>query len=207
MRIAVLGASGRTGGVVVTRALERHHDVVAVVRSASRAPQRTTPAIADALDAKALAKAFAGVDAIISCVGHVKGQGDGKLLASSVTAILEAMAVSGVRRVIVVSASGAFVGGDDPLTRFIAKPLLNRILRENMDDTRAMEGVLRSSDVEWTALRPSQLVDKPGTANYRWRIESSLPWGFQTSYNTVARAALDALTRPDWVRRAVSIAD
>ena len=207
MRIAVLGASGRTGSVVVTRALEQHHEVVAVVRSPSRAPQNTTPVIADALDATALAEGFAGVNAIISCVGHVKGQGDGTLLASSATAVLGAMAASGVRRLIVVSASGAFVGGDDPLTRFIAKPLLNRILRENMDDTRAMETVLRSSDVDWTALRPSQLVDKPGKANYRSRIELSLPWGFQTSYNTVARAALDALTRPDWARHAVSIAD
>ena len=207
MRVAVIGASGRTGTATVARALSAGHEVVAVVRSSSRAPQDTTPVIADALDATALAKGFAGVDAIISCVGHVKGQGDGTLLASSATAVLEAMSTSGVRRLIVVSASGAFVGGDDPLTRFIAKPLLNRILRENMDDTRAMEAVLRSSDVDWTALRPSQLVDKPGKANYRSRIELSLPWGFQTSYNTVARAALDALTRPDWARHAVSIAD
>jgi putative NADH-flavin reductase len=117
------------------------------------------------------------------------------------------MTTRGVRRLIVVSASGAFVGGDDPLTRFIAKPLLNRILRDNMDDIRAMEAVLRSSDVDWTALRPSQLVDKPGKANYRSRVELSLPWGFQTSYNTVARATLDALSRPDWVRHAVSVAD
>jgi putative NADH-flavin reductase len=207
MRIAVLGASGRTGSVVVSRALERHHEVVAVVRSASRAPEGTTPALADALDEMALAAAFTGVDAIISCVGHIKGQGDGRLLAASATAILEAMSTTGVRRLVVVSASGAFVGGDDPLTRFIAKPLLNRILRENMDDTRAMEAVLRASDVDWTALRPSQLVDKPGKENYRSRIDLSLPWGFQTSYNTVARAALDALTRPDWARHAVSIAD
>jgi putative NADH-flavin reductase len=207
MRIAILGASGRTGNVVVTRALEQQHEVVAVVRSAARAPVGTTPAVADALDPAGLADAFGGVDAVISCVGHVKGQGDGTLLASSAAAVLEAMSTSRVRRLVVVSASGAFVGGDDPLTRFIAKPLLNRILRENMNDTRAMEAVLRSSDVDWTALRPSQLVDKPGKENYRTRVELSLPWGFQTSYNTVARAALDALTRPDWARHAVSVAD
>jgi uncharacterized protein YbjT (DUF2867 family) len=207
MRIAVLGASGRTGRVVVARALAAGHDVRAVVRSADRAPAGSTPALADALDIPALTEAFLGMDAVISCLGHVKGQGDGTLLASSSRATLEAMAGSGVDRFVVVSASGAFVGGDDPLTRFIAKPILNRILRENMDDTRAMEAVLRASGVDWTALRPSQLVDKPGKANYRRRIELSLPWGFQTSYNTVARAALDALEKPDWVGHAVSVAD
>jgi putative NADH-flavin reductase len=207
MRVAIIGASGRTGGAVVSRALEEGHDVVAVVRSASRAPAGTTAAVSDALDVKALATAFRGVDAVISCVGHVKGQGDGTLLASSAAAIIEAMSASGVRRLIVVSASGAFTGGDDPLTRFVAKPILNRILRENMDDTRAMEAVLRHSDVDWTALRPSQLVAKPGKPKYRSRIELSLPWGFQTSYNTVARGAIDALSRPDWTRHAVSIAD
>jgi putative NADH-flavin reductase len=207
MRIALLGASGRTGTVVATRALDEGYEVVAVVRSAARSPRGTIAAVADALDARALSTAFAGVDAIVSCLGHIKGQGDGKLLASSATAILEAMSISGVHRLVVVSASGAFTGGDDPLTRFIAKPLLNRILRENMDDTRAMEAVLRDGDAEWTALRPSQLVDKSGKATYRTRVDLSLPWGFQTSYNTVARAALDALTQPDWVRHAVSIAD
>ena len=207
MRIAVIGASGRTGNVVVARALGRGHEVIAVVRSASRAPAGTTAVVADALDVPGLAAAFLGADAVISCVGHVKGQGDETLLASSAAAILTAMQASAVRRLIVVSASGAFIGGDDPFTRFVAKPILNRILRENMDDTRAMEAVLRKSNADWTALRPSQLVDKPGKPNYRSRIELSLPWGFQTSYNTVARAALDAFSRPDWVQHAVSVAD
>jgi putative NADH-flavin reductase len=207
MRIAILGASGRTGGAVVAHALEQGHDVVAVVRSASRAPSGTTPAVADALDAAALSAAFQNADALISCLGHVKGQSDARLLTSSAKAILAGMSAAGVGRLVVVSASGAFVGGDDPLTRFIAKPILNRILRDNMDDTRAMEAVLRTSSVEWTALRPSQLVDKPGKVPYRSRVELSLPWGFQTSYKTVARAALDALANPDWIGHAVSIAD
>lgn len=207
MRIAIIGASGRSGLTVVARALVQNHEVVAVVRSASRAPQGTTPAVADARDVAALTVAFDGCDAVISCLGHVTGEDNGRLLASATSAILEAMSAAGVRRLVVESASGAFTGGDDPVTRFIAKPILNRVLRENMDDTRAMEAVLRASSVEWTALRPSQLVDKPGKVKYRSRVDLSLPWGFQTSYNTVARAALDALATPAWIAHPVSIAD
>ncbi|MFE9558200.1 NAD(P)H-binding protein [Streptomyces sp. NPDC006703] len=38
MRIAILGASGRTGGTLVDQALERGHEVVALVRT----PAKTT---------------------------------------------------------------------------------------------------------------------------------------------------------------------
>jgi putative NADH-flavin reductase len=204
MRIAVVAASGRVGGYVVRHALETGHEVLSVVRSASRAPAGTPAFETSATEVRGLARAFDEVDAVISCVGHVKGQPNPHLLAESARSVVKA---AGDTRLVFISASGAFTGGDDPITRFIAKPILNRVLRENMADTRAMEAQLRSTSANWTTIRPSQLVDRVGKHPYRSRVDLSIPWGFQTTYVAVAQSCVDALATPAWIGHAVSVAD
>src|SRR6202000_3246458 len=68
------------------------------------------------------------------------------------------MADTGVRRLVAVSASGAFIEPSDPfVTRVIAKPLLQRFLRDAMADTRRMEGEGWASTADWTLAGPRPL--------------------------------------------------
>ena len=77
-RVLILGATGRTGGRVLTQLLERGVPVRAIVRSASRLPAGSVgnPLLdvvqADllALPPEALAGHLAGCDTVISCLGH-----------------------------------------------------------------------------------------------------------------------------------------
>lgn len=207
MRIAVLGASGRTGHSTVHHALAAGHDVVSVVRNPGKAPAGTTVVQADARDTAALAEAVRGVGAVVSCIGHVTGQDDPTLLRDGAQALTDAMASTGGRRLIAVSAAAAYVAGDDPLSRFIAKPLLERMLKANNIDTRAMEDVIRSSQTDWTLLRPSRLVAGDGSSNYRSRIDKAIWWHYNTRFDTVGRAAIDAIGRTDWSHRAVFITE
>ena len=72
MRIAVIGANGHTGRIVVKDALARGHQVVAVARTdqASRPDDHNlTNARADVRDAGALMHALVGTDAVISALG------------------------------------------------------------------------------------------------------------------------------------------
>lgn len=207
MRIAVLAASGRTGSATVRHALAAGHDVVSVVRTPSKAPAGTTVAQADARDAAALAHAFRDADAVVSCVGHVTGQEDPTLLRDSASALVAAMAAVGTRRVVAVSAAAAYVAGDDPLSRFIAKPILERMLKANNVDTRAMEDVIRSSTAHWTLLRPSRLVAGNGSARYRSRVDRAVWWHYNTRFDTVGRAAVDALSRSDWIGHSAFITE
>ncbi|MBO2458282.1 NAD(P)-dependent oxidoreductase [Actinomadura violacea] len=89
MRIAVLGASGKVGRLLVDQALERGHQVVAFVR----APDRyAAPASAGAgqieirqADVR-LPETFPDVsdaDAVVSAIGISKGDGPGALLAGA----------------------------------------------------------------------------------------------------------------------------
>jgi putative NADH-flavin reductase len=207
MRIAVLGASGRSGRSTVQHALAAGHDVVSVVRNPAKAPEGTAVAQADGRDVAALTRALHGVDAVVSCIGHIEGQDDPTLLRDSAAALVSAASSADVRRLVAVSAAAAYVAGDDPLSRFIAKPLLERMLKANNIDTRAMEDVIRSSGAGWTLLRPSRLVPGDGSGNYRRRIDQAVWWHYNTRFDTVGRAAVDALSHTDWIRRAVFITE
>jgi uncharacterized protein YbjT (DUF2867 family) len=203
MLIAVIGASGRTGRATVAHALEEGHEVVAVVRTAASAPRATDVEVADARDIGALTSAIRGVDAVVSCLGHVAARPDDDLLAEGATALLRAMEAATVERLIVVSAAAPFVAGDDPLSRFIAKPILRNLF--HADDTRAMEQVVRASETDWTILRPSLLTRAAPRAEYRHRVDAAVWWRYSTRVGSVGRAAVDALTRPEWIRHAIFI--
>jgi uncharacterized protein YbjT (DUF2867 family) len=77
-RVLILGATGRTGGRVLTQLLERGVPVRAIVRSADRLPAGSAgnPLLevveADllALPPEVLAEHLAGCDTVISCLGH-----------------------------------------------------------------------------------------------------------------------------------------
>jgi putative NADH-flavin reductase len=232
MRVAVIGASGRSGAAAVARAQAAGHEVVSVVRTAASAPPRTTVKIADARDVAALTDAIDGVDAVISCLGHSRDNSaansaantaansaantpksahsapaDRSVLHDGAVALLAAMSAAGVTRLVAVSAAGAYVQGDDPLSRFVAKPIVARLFGEVFPDTRAMEDVIRASDAQWTLLRPSRLVAGSSRTTYRFGVDRAVWWHYNTTFDTVGRAAVDALDNPTWIDHAVFITE
>jgi putative NADH-flavin reductase len=207
MRVAVIGASGRTGGTTVAHALAAGHDVVSVVRTAASAPTGTTVRIADARDVAALTAAITGCDAVVSCLGHVTGAADPSVLHDGAVALLGAMSDAGVRRLVAISAAGAYIEGDDPLSRYVAKPLVARLFGAGFADTREMETVIRASSVQWTLLRPSRLIPGESTGPYRTGVDRAVWWHYNTRFDTVGRAAVDALANPAWVNHAVFVTE
>jgi putative NADH-flavin reductase len=207
MRVAVIGASGRTGQATVAHAMAVGHQVVSVVRTPSKAPTGTAVAQAEARDVAALTAAISDADAVVSCIGHIAGEENPTLLRDGAVALVEAQKAAGVKRLVAVSAAAAFVAGDDPLSRFVAKPVLERMLKANNIDTRAMEEVVRASPTDWTLLRPSRLGPGDGTSNYRRRIDRAVWWHYNTRFDTVGRAAVDALTNADWIGHALFITE
>jgi uncharacterized protein YbjT (DUF2867 family) len=204
MRIAVLGASGRTGRLVVEQAIERGHEPRLVVRRPEAALDETW-AVADGRDAAALAVALRGCDAVAFAIGPT-GPADPRVVTECLAATLQAMSASGVRRIAVVTADGPHADSGDPLSRFVAKPILNRLLRESFADFRSAEELLRTSDVEWTVIRPSRLTDRP-TRRYRARRNASLWFGIKTSRPATAAAVLDALEDRDTIGAAITVAN
>lgn len=97
MRIAILGASGRTGGTLLGQALERGHEVVALVRTPAKVTvpgsRRVEVRQADVTAPRDF-PALGDVDVAVSAIGIGKGDGPGALVAGA-----RALAATGVRTV------------------------------------------------------------------------------------------------------------
>src|SRR6201991_2565396 len=138
MKVTVFGATGRIGTEVVRQALAAGHEGVAVVRDPARLavpaggglgggtadgmdPARlAVPAgsglgvvTADVMDPAQIGPAVKGADAVVSALGPRPG-GPTTVLTDSAGSILAALTQTGVRRLVVVSASGAFIEPGEP---------------------------------------------------------------------------------------------
>jgi putative NADH-flavin reductase len=170
MRLTIFGATGGTGVQVARRALDAGHEVTAVVRDPAGLPSEVRGCAdvvqADVMDPAAIEEAVKGRDAVITAIGTRDGRRPTSVCADSARSITAAMRAAGTERFLLVSASGLHAGpGDDPLTRFVVKPLvLGRLLKHAFADMRAAEDLTRASGLDWTIVRPPRLTDGPARA-------------------------------------------
>jgi uncharacterized protein YbjT (DUF2867 family) len=69
-----------------------------------------------------------------------------------------------------------------------------------------LEDILRHSDLDWTAVRPPRLTDKPLTGTYRTAHGRNLRRGLAISRADVAHYMLRALDQPETIRQTVGVA-
>ncbi len=211
MRLTIFGATGGTGTQVVRQALEEGHEVTAVVRDSARLDvpphERLRVVTADVRDPAAVEPAIKGADAVVSALGP-RGRGPTTICTDGARAIAEAMGKAGTRRLVAVSAAGAYTdAGDGPVMRYLVKPLiLGPILKNAFADMRRCEEELRASDVDWTLVRPPQLTDRPATGRYRTAIDVNIRGGRQISRADLAACVLGLIANDSTVRHHVSVA-
>jgi putative NADH-flavin reductase len=205
MKLTVIGASGGTGTEVTQQALAAGHEVVAVVRDPSRMRVAGAHVVrAEITNPDDLAAAMRGSQAVVSALGPRRGEPSGVMVAGA-KSVLAAMASTGVRRLVVVSASGFFVeDGESLITGKIAKPILRRVLPDAVADTREMESLVSASDTDWTIMRPARLTNAPRHANYKTAIDRYA--GASTARSDLADAILQAINDPSTIRHRVNVA-
>ncbi|MFE2756323.1 NAD(P)-dependent oxidoreductase [Actinosynnema sp. NPDC059335] len=202
MRITVLGASGGTGTRVVELAREAGHEVTAIVRAPNG---RDT--VADVMDPGSLGPHVAGADAVVSAIGPRAVGRPTSVQTDSTRSAIAAMGAHGVRRLVVVSNSGMVTEGDDPVSRYLVKPVLRRVFRHPWGDMARMEDVVRASGLEWTIVRPPRLTDGPRTGAYRTAVGVNVRGGRTVSRADLAALVVRCLADPGTVRQVISIAN
>ncbi|MFV2177581.1 NAD(P)-dependent oxidoreductase [Actinomadura sp. LOL_016] len=216
MRLTVFGATGGTGLQVVRRALTNGHEVTAVVRDPARLPadlrdRADGPSLdivrADVMDPDAVRPSVTGRDAVITAIGTREGRTPTTVCEDSTRSIVEAMTAAGERRFLMVSASGFANGpGDDPLTRFVVKPLLLKpMLKHAFADMRRAEDVVRASGLDWTIVRPPRLTDGDGKGRYRAAVDRNVLGGFTLARADLGLALLDHAADPSSAGHVVSV--
>jgi putative NADH-flavin reductase len=220
VKLTIVAATGGIGRQLLEQAIAAGHDVTAVARKPQDlAVARAVAADLATVDPAALQPAVADADAVLSALGP-RTKADADVAARGTKVIMQAMRAGGVRRIIVVSAApiGTIPSparphpprhdpGDGFIIRYLADPIVKRALREHYADLARMEDVLRASDLDWTAVRPPRLTDKPATGRYRTAYGQNLRRGVFVSRADVAHYMLSALDNAETFRQTVGIAN
>jgi uncharacterized protein YbjT (DUF2867 family) len=169
---------------------------------------RLTVTAGDSLDPGAVAEVVAGADVVLSALGPrgPRSTRTPALLARSAANLVAGMDRAGVRRLINVSAAGAFITGD-PDTGALIKAIIPRVFAAPFADVREMEAAIRASDLSWTLVRPTRLVNHPATGRYRVRADYPPPGGRKISRADVAAFMALALTQDAWLHAAPALAN
>jgi putative NADH-flavin reductase len=204
MKLFVLGATGHTGIHIVDIALSRSHDVTAFVRSPqkiTRREPRLEVVAGNPLDVDQLAKQIVGHDAVLSALGVRPPQAfrAQSLVGDCAASTTEAMARTGVNRIVLVSAAVLFP--EKGLTFAFFRRLLQHIGR----DLKTAEDIVRSAPFDWTIVRPPRLTNEP-YSTYRIASEALPPKGYVASFRAVATFMLDSVEGRCHLREMVGLA-
>jgi putative NADH-flavin reductase len=211
MKVAVFGASGRTGREVVAQALVRGNSVVAASRTPNFAPATGLETrVVDVHDRESVSAAVAGCGAVISTLGVGASRGATTTYSAGVSNLLAAMQTQGIMTIAVVSAAPVGPRAAHPwFTRALVMPILDHFFGASYADMARMEALLAGSPsaVAWVALRPPRLLAKPATGHYRAQPDEPLRRGLSITCADLATALLDSLDRQEFHRHAVYVAN
>jgi uncharacterized protein YbjT (DUF2867 family) len=172
MDIIIFGANGQTGRLLAGQALAAGHRVVAATRRPDDFPlsdPKLTVAAADVRDPATVTDLVAGVDAVLSTLGVSFTREPVNTYSVGTANIVAAMQASGVRRLAVVSSTGAYPTRrtEFPLALKVFEPIITRTIGKTVyDDMRRMENIVHGSALDWTIVRPSGLFDLPTPTDY-----------------------------------------
>lgn len=170
MKLAIFGATGKTGRHLVEQALAKGHIVTALARNPDKlvlGHDRLKVVQGDIRDADKVAQTVAGADAVISVLGPTSNKEE-MSVSQGVDNILAAMRQHGVRRLIQSAGAGVRDPQDQPTLVHAFFGGLVRLLSPNVvADMEQVVDKVRGSRLDWTVVRVPMLTEDAGTGNVR----------------------------------------
>ncbi len=166
MKIAIFGASGKTGILLVYQALNQGHIVTAFARQPTKVTiqHKNLHVIqGDIMEPEKVRLAVEGQDAVLCTLGVAKNKPD-TTLSEGTRKIIKAMESAHVRRFICMSSAG-ILGNDSGF--FFGKIFMPLFLNHVFEDKKRQAAIIKESSLDWVILRPTGLTDAPKTNTYK----------------------------------------
>jgi putative NADH-flavin reductase len=202
MKLFILGATGKTGGVLVAQAIAHGHSVTTFGRSpfAGADKAKVLNISGNPMSEMELADALPGHDAVLSVLG-TRGLGATTVLVDSSRATIAAMRKAGVRRLVILSSALL-----DSHIGLVNRIVSRTILRHFSSDQRAMEKLVTASDLDWTVLRPPRMTSSaPDGQSTSVLNDPPSSAGMQITKEEVARVMLDTVENRRHLRKLVHV--
>lgn len=209
MKVLVIGAAGKTGRLVVDRALAAGYSVKALVHNTDALAEHPFAegvqiVQGDVHDPATVRTAVAGCDAVIDALGGKKPFLKTDLESSAARIVLDAMKLEGAKRLVVISVLGA--GDSGKQSPFWYEHLfLPTFLHGALPDKNAMEAEVKASGVDWVLVRPPILTDDDATGSVRIIAEHET--AHKITRADLAQFLVDQLATDSHLRTAVVIAN
>jgi putative NADH-flavin reductase len=211
MKIAVFGASGRTGGLLVERCLRAGYTVKALVRTPKKFGFWGHAEVIEGsvFDLAAVRRTVAGADVVLSALG-ARSLRKEDVLERAVPLIVEAMHAEGVQRIVALGSAGAL---EDSLKKqaawrrwVVQKIVYNTLLKWAVASQISQWKTLAASGLDFTMVMPPMLTD--GKARGKFRIDGeALPrGGRQIARADVADFMVAQIEGKEWVGKGVYVA-
>jgi uncharacterized protein len=198
MKIAIVGASGKAGNLILKEAVSRGHNVTAIVRNASKLQDKNTSIIEkDVFDLTA--DDLVTFDVVVNAFGAPLGEEQAHVEAGH--ALIEALKGTNTRLLVVGGAGSLFVD-ENKTVRVIDTPEFPDIVKPTANGQgRNLQELQGTTDLTWTFVSPSAVFDAKGqrTGSYQSGKDHLL---FNTkgesyiSYADFAIAVVDEIEKP-----------
>ena len=208
MKVALYGATGKSGSRILKELVSRGHQVIAIVRNPAKLPQPGAGVVIkqdDLSDPKKIAAAVNGADAVISA--YAPPQDDVDAIVGVTQRQVEALNHGSNARLIVVGGAGGLNVGPG-VTLIDSGYLPEPFLPIAKAHTKALN-VLRASTIDWTYLAPAAYFE-PGTRTGKFRLGTdeliaNEQQESRISMEDYAIALVDELEKPKHRRQRFSI--
>ena len=208
MKIILIGATGFVGSHILTEALNRGHEVHAIVRDLSKLQvknENLSPIICDVMEENELQDIFnSGYDAVISAYNPGwKNPDIYEDFTIGYTSIMNALKNSETKRLIVIGGAGSLeINGK----KLIDSPDFPKEFYEGAKAASDLLDVLRKEDsLNWTFVSPAvNLLDGERTGKFSLDLDSPVfdeNGKSKVSVQDLAVAVIDELENPKYIKK------
>lgn len=201
MKVAVIGASGKVGSLVLQEAIDRGHEVTAIVRDAGRLENKEVPVIEkNILDLST--DDVKNFDVVVNAFGAPIGEEQAHVDAGHV--LIEALKDTDTR-VIIVGGAGSLYVDENKTVRLMDTPEFPDVaLPTAKGQGRNLQELQETSNISWTFISPSAVFDPEGnrTGSYQAGQDHLLvnsKGESYISYADYAIAVLDEIENPQHI--------
>jgi putative NADH-flavin reductase len=167
MKIGIIGASGKAGSRILKEALDRGHDVTAIVRDASKLADKSVAYLEKDI-ADITTDGLKQFDAVVNAFGAPIGQEELHVLSMKV--LIEALKGTPDTRLLVVGGAGSLYVDEAQTTRLYETPDFPEKTKPTAyNQMKSLELLQNTSGIKWTFISPSKIFDPNGkrTGSYK----------------------------------------
>lgn len=189
MKIGIVGATGKAGTLILNEAVNRGHDVTAIVRNANKLTNKNVSIIEkDVHDTTS--EDFRGLDVVVNAFGAPLGEKDAHVEAGR--ALINALAGTGIRLIVVGGAGSLYVDDSRTMTVIDTPNFPDMFKPTAGGQSENLEELEQTTNLKWTFISPSAEFDAEGkrTGTYETGTDVLLVNKSEESYISYADFAI-----------------